>query len=324
MHVEDFTGRGASVKGLCEAFLAGAPPHATLLLGPFGVGKRSLAHILAQSLHCTGPLPKPCGSCPPCKRYLGESHPDAYCLPEKKRTGVDEIRDLIAALQTTAYEGGWRSVVLEAAGSLTPQAQNSLLKTLEEAPERTVFLLTAVSGSQLLPTVRSRCRIVQMPPLSPPQVEQALLQRQIAPGRAAELAALSGGSIGEALALDADTAFWSMRERLHGAIAAIRGPADVVMAVAALKDDKTEASRACDVLESTFRETLAASLRPPAAAGTLSSWQRSLVRMGPRALTAQIRNIMEMRRMLSSNVAWQTALERFLLEYSEEIQAWQS
>lgn len=317
MYVEDFTGRGASARGLCEAYLAGAPPHASLLLGMEGSGKRTLAHLLAQTLFCTGGAPKPCGVCPGCRKYRAGSHPDAYTIEKAKRIGVDAVRSQIGSLQTAAYEGGWRSVVIELAGAMTPQAQNSLLKTLEEPPPKTVFLLTGISAAQLLPTVLSRCRIVQLPPFSPAQAERILCERGIAQSRAAELAALSQGSIGRALSMNEDESFWALREKLYSAMEGLCGPADVLGAVSILKDDKEEAPRIAALLEMALHVRLQAAL---IAETTVSEGWTSLSRLDAVAATRQMEHVMRMRQMLASNVSWQAALERFLLEYLEELQ----
>ena len=321
MHVEDFTGRGASVKGLCEGFLAGAPVHAALLVGPAGVGKRTLVDTLAQSLFCTGPEPKPCGTCPGCRRFLAGSHPDVHRIEEKKRIGVEEIRELITALHAAAYEGGYRVAILECAGNMTPQAQNSLLKTLEEPPSKTVFFLTAISGSQLLPTIRSRCQVVQVPPLPRAQVEQALMQKGLEASRASELAGMAQGSIGEALKLDADTGFWTLRNKIFSAMQGVRGPGDVLMALNALKDDKADAQRVCDIIEGALRNAMVACLEGLQPQDT--AWPM-LTRMDARSLATMMEKVRLMRQMLASNVSWQAVLERFLLEYSEDIHRWQS
>lgn len=192
MRLEDFVKRGAAVAGLCRAFASGAPPHATLLVGPAGVGKRTLASVCCQSLFCVEVVGKPCGLCPPCRRYLSGSHPDAWRIPEKKSIGVEEIRALIAALAEAPYEGGWRTVLIECAGAMTPQAQNCLLKTLEEPPPRTAFLLTAGSASQVLATVQSRCRVVPLPPCTEEEVAGFLQSRGVEADRGAP-----GGGVGK-------------------------------------------------------------------------------------------------------------------------------
>ncbi len=321
VRVQDFGGRGAAVKGLCEAFLTGAPIHASLLTGPGGVGKRTLASLLAQSLFCTA-AEKPCGECPPCRRYLTGSHPDAHHIPEKKSIGVDEIRALNTALAAAPYEGGYKTAVIDCAGNMTPQAQNSLLKTLEEPPPGTAFLLTATSAAQLLPTVRSRCRVVRVPPMEDEAVEAALVSRGIEQARASRLAALSGGSIGEALSMEADETFWPLWERVESAMKSAHASSDVWAALTALRDDKGASARVLDLMERAIEGALKARLvGTPAPDGP---WGRELSNMDPRPLTGLLEGVARARRMLASNVPWQAALERFVLEYAEESKQWQS
>lgn len=296
--------------------MAGAPAHAVLLFGPAGVGKRTLAGVLAQSLYCAGEK-KPCGECPACKRFLAGSHPDVHRIAEKARVGVDEIRDLIGALQSAAYEGGWKTVILELAGAMTTQAQNCLLKTLEEPPGNTVFLLTAVNTAALLPTIRSRCRMVRVPPMTREEVESILLLEGIEPARAAQLAGLSGGSAGVALALDDNTAYWNLRTRVFETIDCIRKPADVPAAMVKLKEEKADAARVFDLLESVLEDALYCKLTgAPPAQGDVCR----LLYTGAEArqITSLLESVFKMRRMLASNVPWQAVIERFLLSYAEE------
>lgn len=321
MRLQDFSGRGAAVRSLCEAFLVGAPPHAVLMFGQPGIGKRTLANLLAQSLFCVGQS-KPCGVCAACARYAAGSHPDAHRVIAKKSIGVDEIRQLTVSLHAAAYEGGWKTAIIEDAGAMTVQAQNSLLKTIEEPPAKTVFLLTAVSAGQMLPTVRSRCRPVRMLPMAVSDVASVLHARGVGSDRAGALAELSAGSVGDALALECDEAFWALRTRLFSAMYGIRGPADVLGVVNELKDQKEDASRICDMLEKALADALKCALT-----GTESraddTWQTILRRADVKSLVRLVSWVPEMRRMLKSNVPWHAVYERFLLEYAEEVKKWQ-
>lgn len=315
MYIDDFAGRGASVWGLCAGFLAGAPVHAALITGPQGVGKRTLAGLLAQRLFCTGEGKMPCGQCPGCRKVISGSHADVHRIPAQKRVGVDTVRELTAALSAAAYEGGYRAAIIEEAGAMTTQAQNSLLKTLEEPPARTVFLLTCVSVTQMLETIRSRCSVAHLPPMDASQVQALLTARGIDASRAQTLAALSSGSIGEALSMDTDEHFWALRERTYGTMAALGGAGDVLGAVNALKDDRTEAQRVCALLEEAFRAALRERLSVPAQP---LAWPQ-LARLSACQLLRHAEGVRTLRRMLASNVPWQAALERFLLEYSEDL-----
>jgi len=321
MRFEDFTGRGAAIKSLYEAFLVGAPSHATLIVGPGGTGKRTLAGLLAQSLFCQNG-DKPCGVCPACKRFVGGSHPDSHYVRGKKSIGVDEIRSLNLALQSVAYEGGYKTVIIEDAGIMTVQAQNSLLKTLEEPPPGTVFLLTVTGVGEVLPTVRSRCRIVQMPPFSAEAVEEILVRRGVERTQAARLAGLCQGSVGRALSMQEDEGYWTLRSRVLRTMENVRGPWDVWTEVNAFKDDRGDSGRVLDILEGELREALLLNLsgKEPGEDG----WVQALRGADARSITGLLEKVAASRRMLASNVAWQAVLERFLLEYAKEYHQWQS
>jgi DNA polymerase-3 subunit delta' len=127
------------------------------------------------------------------------SHPDVTVLRSDKSIGVDAIRELLHAVSEHTYEGGKRIVRIENAERMTPQAQNSLLKTLEEPNEETVFLLTCDDTTKLLPTIISRCRILRLHPWTDAYITNALQNRGISQERAKLSARVSGGSIGAAL-----------------------------------------------------------------------------------------------------------------------------
>ncbi len=302
--------------------MSGAPIHVVLLTGPDGVGKRTLSYRLAQMLHCFARA-RPCGECPACQRFLSGSHPDAHRIEAKKSIGVDEIRGLISSLTVAPYEGGYRTVVIECAGAMTVQAQNCLLKTLEEPLPRTVFFLTATSATQLLPTIRSRCSLVRVPPFSNAQVEAALKTHGLDEERSVRLAALASGSLGLSFAMEEDETFWPLWEKVQQSMAEVSDPSRFWVAMERLKDEKNASSRVLDLIEHTLQMALRSALmedmqRPEGA------WGEKLIRANARALTHLLGLVAQVRRMLASNVSWQAALERFLLEYSEESKLWQS
>lgn len=314
--------RGAAARCLCQAFASGAPPHAALVLGEKGIGKRTLLDACAQSLFCAA-TEKPCGDCAPCRRFAAGSHPDVHRIACKKSIGVDEVRDLIAALQIAPYEGGFRAAVFEDAGAMTVQAQNCLLKTLEEPPARTVFLLAATSESRLLPTILSRCMVVRLSPLPEEDIRRALIEKGETSERAAQLASLCGGSIGRALDMMRDEGFRTLSARVDAALAAVRGPETVISALSALKDEKAETAVICDLIESALLDALhrtALEDMPPAGAG----FSAVLAQANAASLARLLGGVTAMRQLLKSNVSWQAALERFLFQFSEERNSWQS
>lgn len=151
-------------------------PHALLLHGPAGVGKRDLGLSLAQWILCEAPGHEgACGVCDACNWFLQGNHPDyRYLEPREEETDesgkvtkkaskeikVDQVREVTDFLYLSAHRGGWRSAVIHPAEFMNAAAANALLKTLEEPPPRVLLILVSHQPGRLLPTVRSRCRKV--------------------------------------------------------------------------------------------------------------------------------------------------------------------
>ncbi|MBQ8128962.1 MAG: hypothetical protein IJ175_01765, partial [Clostridia bacterium] len=152
---DGYLGQCAHIPRLREEFARGEMGHAYLLTGPAGTGKKSVMRLLAMTGVCRE-KDKPCGKCGPCLRVLAGTHPDVVELtPEDKKRdiGVGPMRTLLEKAQTRAQEGGVKIFEIPDADRMNAAAQNALLKTLEEPPEGTVFLLSTSQPSKLLPTV---------------------------------------------------------------------------------------------------------------------------------------------------------------------------
>jgi DNA polymerase-3 subunit delta' len=146
-------------------------PHALLLHGSAGIGKRALAMELARWLLCQAPKTDGgCDECPSCQWFAQGGHPDFRLIEPAaeaegaeegkkggKRITVDQVREVVEFLTLSAHQGGWRAVVLQPAEALGVAAANALLKTLEEPPGDVRFVLASEAAHQLLPTIRSRC-----------------------------------------------------------------------------------------------------------------------------------------------------------------------
>jgi DNA polymerase-3 subunit delta' len=210
-YFREILGQDWVVSHLKTAMQTGRLSHAYLFLGPAGVGKATTARALAAALNCAQPGADgdACGTCPSCRRMQAGSHPDFLMIsPEEGKTqiGIDRIRELRRLTEYPPLGGGWRVVLIKPAEALTVQsdaAANALLKTLEEPPDRHLLVLTARGEAELLPTIVSRCHKLAFAPLPSALIIQELEKRRALPrSRAALVAALSGGSLGRALALD--------------------------------------------------------------------------------------------------------------------------
>ena len=171
--------------------------HAWVFTGPPGSGRSSAAVAFAQALIC----PKNgCGSCNDCNSAKTHGHPDVEIIrTEGLSIKVEEVRELLTRVAWAPSMGGWRVVVMEDADRLTESAANALLKAIEEPGTRTVWLLCAPTLHDVLPTIRSRCRHLQLRTPSLEAVTNVLINRDhIAPGMADFAARVSQGHIGRA------------------------------------------------------------------------------------------------------------------------------
>ena len=171
--------------------------HAWVFTGPPGSGRSSAAVAFAQALVCKQ---DGCGTCNECKSAANGAHPDVEVIAtEGLSIKIDEVRELLTRVAWAPSMGGWRVVVMEDADRLTESAANALLKAIEEPGNRTVWLLCAPTLHDVLPTIRSRCRHLQLVTPSNTAVAQVLQARDgISPDMADFAARISQGHIGRA------------------------------------------------------------------------------------------------------------------------------
>ncbi len=211
-----FLGHRHAVAALHDAAVSGRLHHGWLIGGPAGTGKATLAFRFARWLLAGGETADL--SVPPehpvFKRITAGSHADLLTIEPRlhEKTGrmqtiiaVDTVREIKGFMHLTAGEGGWRVVIVDGAELMNASAANAFLKALEEPPPRTILLLVSDAPGRLRPTIRSRCRMLQLQSLDDEDISTLLTA--YAPGlptaEAERLVALSGGSIGTALMLAA-------------------------------------------------------------------------------------------------------------------------
>lgn len=316
---------GALFHGLIQEFASGNAVHAYLFTGPRGVGKKTLANLCARTLLCTGEQ-KPCGACPPCIRFLDGAHPDVLRIPGEKTVGVDQIREAVRLTGEHTYEGGRRVILIERAEKMTAQAQNCLLKTLEEPVEGTFFFLAAEDTSALLTTIVSRCRVKPVPPWTQEEMTNPLLTAGVPAQRIGELHLLSGGSIGLALQMWKEPRYGELRKNILETVFSMEGPGDVFAISGAMKDAKDQAEEYLNALENLLRMVLMVRLKlygtqalndfPP-------RWRKAGERAPVESLQKMMDAVFAARRRKASQVSWQAVLEELLLKITEEIGTWQ-
>src|SRR4051812_41321204 len=207
MPFRDIVGHRRLVALLARSAERGTLPPSLIFAGPAGVGKRLAALSIAQALNCLSPRLSnelgldACGECAACTRIARGVHPDVL-LVEPGDNGsikIDAVRDLIDRAAYRPFEGRRRAVIIDQADALVAAAQNGLLKTLEEPPSASVFILVTSRPDALLPTVRSRCPQLRFRPLAPDEVAVVLTRLGHSESEARAVAAIADGSIGQAL-----------------------------------------------------------------------------------------------------------------------------
>jgi DNA polymerase-3 subunit delta' len=267
--------------------------------GVRSVGKATAAYELARRLNCQGDNAGPCANC---RRFAAGSYPDYVVVrPEDKPSiTIEQIRTVIQTLALSSYAaGGLRLVLIDAAELMTVEAQNALLKLIEEPPAQTIFVLVTERPASLLPTVRSRCAHIHFPRLTEPEIAALLVSTHgVASAAAADLAAAAAGAPGRAIELAA-----------HPELAAARL-------------ELAQQAEALPSLGAFERLLLAARLAAagtdlPAFAGLLHDHVIAALRAGrtsAQAARPRLDALERFRLQLQAKVAPRAALERLMLE----------
>lgn len=177
MQFTDILGQEQALHILCQAISHGQVAHAYLFSGPEGVGKKKTALALAQYLNCAQPDSNlnSCDTCPSCLQAISGNYPDLFLVePDGTSIKIEQIRSLLNKLSLRSYAGGYQIVIIDQAHTMTEQAANCLLKTLEEPPANIVFCLVTAQSAMLPITIISRCQQLQFHPLAPEIIRQVL------------------------------------------------------------------------------------------------------------------------------------------------------
>ena len=208
MSFEDIKGQDSALLILKENINNARVFSSYLFVGPDGIGKKEAAKNFAKAINCLNDRMKPCDICVPCKKINSGIHPDVFLVTPKGASasiGIDEIREVISRANLKPYEGKKKVFIIEGAHSMTAESANAFLKTLEEPPRDTVFILLSRSKELVLPTIISRCNTVKFFTAPPETVKRVLMERFSAKGEPFEkdeariLSGFSSGRIGEAI-----------------------------------------------------------------------------------------------------------------------------
>ncbi|MDD3334985.1 MAG: DNA polymerase III subunit [Eubacteriales bacterium] len=323
----DYHGLSASCGVTLHQFRSGQIVHAYLLTGARGLGKRTFAEVLASALFCTSEI-KPCGVCESCRRVLDHNEPDVLTLyaDDGKQIGVDRVREIIRAVSQHSFGTGYRVVLIEPVDKLTPQAQNCLLKSLEEPVAKVVFLLMTHELTATLGTIASRCVRVKLSPWPDEQLRQTLEKRGYAPERIDTVLGLCGGNIGAAIDLLSDEKGDAEAEAFVREALDLHGDAAVLSVSTRLKDKREDAERYLTALEQALHQTLlvqAGLLTPSALAAYPVAWQNNAINAPTQEINKLMDAVFTARKRRLGQVNWQSTVDHLMMTLLEEQQVWQ-
>ena len=264
MNFESFAGNPEAKAQLSAAVDGGHFPHALLLEGPAGSGKRMLAALLAKAAVCVAPAgEKPCGACSGCLKAAAGAHPDIRTEGgdgAARSFHIDTVRELRDSAYVLPNEAPRRVMILAEAQGMTEQAQNALLKILEEPPAHAVFLLTCENRASMLPTILSRVQCVSLGPV--PEEEALPILKPRLPDQGEEALRRSfrlfGGIIGRTLQGLEDGTFQRVLELAPRLAEAVCAPDELTLlrATAPLEKDKAAVDGVLGAVRLIFRDAL--------------------------------------------------------------------
>ena len=258
----DMIGHEQTIEHLQNAIQSNKVSHAYLFQGEPGSGKGMMADAFAMTLQCSENGTDACGHCHSCRQAVGRNHPDIIYVTHEKpgSIGVDDIRDqLVGDVMIKPYNGKYKIYIVEEAEKMTPQAQNALLKTLEEPPAYAVILLLTTNASVLLDTIRSRCVLLNLKPVPDEKVRRYLMEHLEIPDYQAEICvAFAQGSIGKAVTLASSENFNAIKASAMHLMSTVKEKDinDVINTVKEVQQYKVDIRDYLDILAVWFRDVL--------------------------------------------------------------------
>ena len=259
---KDVVGHKDILKYISSAVENNRVSHAYILNGERGSGKKMLANLFAMTLLCETGDNEPCGKCHSCKQAESGNHPDIIRVTHEKPNSisVDDIRTQVNnTVDIKPYQGPYKVYIIPQADMMTPQAQNAILKTIEEPPSYAVFLLLTENAETLLPTINSRCVMLKLRNIKDTLIKKYLMENLEIPDYKADMCtAFAQGNMGRAIMLANSDHFNEIREEAVQLLKHINEMElnEIVAAVKNISVYKLEITDYLDIIMNWYRDVL--------------------------------------------------------------------
>lgn len=322
----DIIGREEIKEHLRTAILQNKVSHAYIIQGEHGSGKRLIANVFSAALQCEEQGINPCGMCRSCHQAETNNHPDiVWVTHEKLSIGVDDIREQINNdIGVKPYSGPRKIYIIGDADKMTEQAQNALLKTIEEPPKYAVVILLAENVNRLLSTILSRCVVLNLKPVSEEEIGDYLTKHYGIPDYAARMAAqFSQGNVGKAIRYGTSGDFDKIKEDTLHLLKYIDDMEvhEIVEAIRKLSEYKHKISDCIDFMQLWYRDILMYKVTKDPDKLLFKEEFRFLADQAKKRSYEGLENIIKAmdkaRLRLSANVNFDIAIELMLLTIKE-------
>ncbi|MCR4648530.1 MAG: DNA polymerase III subunit delta' [Lachnospiraceae bacterium] len=259
---EDIVGQEHLIEYLRKAVNGGEVSHAYIIEGEMRSGKEFIAKVFSEALLCEGESDKPCGKCQSCLQMENNAHPDFYSIVHDKPSiiSVKDIRDqVVKGISTRPFKSRYKIYLINEAEIMTEEAQNALLKTLEEPPEYVVIILLTTSKDKLLPTIQSRCVKLSLRPVDKKILKKYLMKEYKIPDYKADIAvSFSQGNFGKAKMLIINEDFDKMKTEAVSLLKHINDmdAPDIMAAIYKIKEYKYDEIDYLDIFSVWYRDVL--------------------------------------------------------------------
>lgn len=325
----DIIGHEDIVKHFKSSIELGKVSHAYILNGEKGVGKRTLAGIVAKTLQCESGAPDPCGTCKSCLQTESDNQPDIIWVNHEKPNviSVDEIRtQIINDIALKPYSSKYKIYVIPDAQMMNPQAQNALLKTLEEPPKYAVIMILTNNVDKFLPTILSRCIVLNFKPVEPLHMMEYLVsQIGVDQKKARFCTDFAQGNLGKAVRLAISTDYNEIKEDSIRLLRRIQDMEmdEIIFAVKKMGKYKLDITDYIDIMTMWFRDILMVKISNSPNKIIFKDEFSMMKRQASRVSYEGIEQILEaldkLKVRLEANVNFDIAMELMLLTIKENL-----